>query len=281
MATSVADIAIHFDTSGGASPVSAMNTSTCRVVAHPADGNFSDCRDRAVIKHAAWKLSGKYSERAEVVFLMNDVPDYDGNFWVRSSRISDAYGLDWHLVFIQMVTCIEGYYRVDSSRRSCRACPRGAVCKGGSEPPYAQKGFYQFFPESDAIYACKTGNCAGTTNVTSAPDSTLSLDLQCTEGARGHLCSTCEEKWWLNSETRKCIKCGDKFTVRNWVSIAVVIIVLVLVLRGEHLKRSNFLRGFDFERRAHELSSELIRRSDWNDSWALFKVSFILTFFYL
>ena len=118
MAASVPNVTISVTSSGEASLVSANEISICHVVPNSTDAAYIDCRSRASILRAAEILTGKYTSLDREVFIMSDVEGYSGNFWVRSQEISDAYGLAWHIVFIERVACSANFF-LDTATKAC------------------------------------------------------------------------------------------------------------------------------------------------------------------
>ena len=132
VAASIPNITIGYNASSGeAFQVKANETSTCDVVPQPTDATYIECRSRASILRAARKLTGEYRSQDGELFLMNDVDGYSGNFWVRSQEISDAYGLAWHLVFIERVTCSENFF-LDESTKVCQPCVNNEASEKGN-----------------------------------------------------------------------------------------------------------------------------------------------------
>ena len=131
MAASVPNITISVTSSGEASLVSANEISICHVVPNSTDAAYIDCRSRASILRAAEILTGKYSSLDKEVFIMSDVKGYTGNFWVRSQEISDAYGLAWHIVFIERVACSANFF-LDTATKACQPCVNNEVSEDGN-----------------------------------------------------------------------------------------------------------------------------------------------------
>ncbi|KNC55736.1 uncharacterized protein AMSG_12417 [Thecamonas trahens ATCC 50062] len=112
-------------------------------------------------------------------------------------------------------TCLPGFYTsagapmTPEGVRACGACPVGAVCKGGAEPPFPRPGFYNV---GDAFIACpQPSACLGSG--------------ACAAGYKGTSCTECQKGFYRMRET--CYPCDE--TKAALVATTAVIVLLCFV----------------------------------------------------
>ncbi|KNC47556.1 uncharacterized protein AMSG_02581 [Thecamonas trahens ATCC 50062] len=97
----------------------------------------------------------------------------------------------------QRCVCEGGFYAVGADPNQyaveCAACPVGAICRKGRDPPLAAEGFYG---ESNTSFVrCRRpGACLGGHGSACAP------------GYSGYMCNDCKDGWYSNT-ARECAKC--------------------------------------------------------------------------
>ena len=113
--------------------------------------------------------------------------------------------------------CKVGYYALSGETDvPCRACPNGASCVGGTEPPKATPGYY---PVGSARFeACRLpGICLG------------GDPPRCVAGHHGSLCAVCQRDYHVNKRGT-CTKCPDVAPVL--ASIVIVVVAIAAATAG-------------------------------------------------
>mmetsp|Transcript_38171 Transcript_38171/g.49396 ORF Transcript_38171/g.49396 Transcript_38171/m.49396 type:complete len:453 (-) Transcript_38171:2219-3577(-) len=107
--------------------------------------------------------------------------DGKGLYWAQSTELTDDYGLHWHVVLVEQVSCEVGYYILNKeqifttnnneeggggggTRVVCDACPRGAECVGGNHLPFPKSGSWSDLDTSTTkltFHTCATESCKG------------------------------------------------------------------------------------------------------------------------
>lgn len=56
----------------------------------------------------------------------------EGLYWAQSTELTDEYGLHWHVVVAELVSCDIGYFTPPTYKSTdCKECIHGAECPGG------------------------------------------------------------------------------------------------------------------------------------------------------
>jgi hypothetical protein len=215
------------------------------------DANFNQIRanvsSSSVISEAAKVVDGVGWSTADATIFAIDV-EREGLHRAQSLELVDDYGLHWHLVVVELVSCDVGTYPATSN---CKKCPNGAECVGGDRLPFPKEGYWHDFNEEkmkNAFYSCTFDSCLGLREVAKkdrTDDDTLEtlLDLcfsksgslnssrcdedslMCTEGSTGPMCGACLNDWIYSTSDRKCVKCSAKL----WLSAVGVLLGILFV----------------------------------------------------
>jgi len=190
------------------------------------------------------------------VTLLTDVPG-KGLHWVQSNRLDDSYGLDWHLVVVQLVLCEQSFYAKSSADVDdvCQPCPVGAVCNGGTWLPYPKRGFWADMTNTDMLMEdmpkcrepdnCKGGGANSASmrcfqsiaNLSSCVaglkahkgGADYGSDFLCSEGAGGRLCDVCDKNEYFMKTGYGCESCENSGSVAGTVVTALLIVLIAIV----------------------------------------------------
>lgn len=137
-------------------------------------------------------------------------------------------------VSISNCDCDINYYRLNgtTSGTECRDCPKGGICKGGSNIPQPRPGYWYNYIDSPindwAFELCNNQDfCTGN----------LSSNLGCIEGRKGRLCEDCWEGYYKSSG--HCLVCNNDVRWRMILIIIVLIVLLLLFFKFAQLKVSH------------------------------------------
>jgi hypothetical protein len=110
-----------------------------------------------------------------------------GLCWVKSTEFTDAFGLHWHIVVVEVAHCTKGSYLNEGlvGGYPCVKCPAETVCDGSSKLNSLdiKPGHWRISSESTVVLECPVKEaCVGGSNA----------DNYCEEGYEGWLpCLTC------------------------------------------------------------------------------------------
>ena len=121
-------------------------------------------------------------------------------------------------------TCLPGFYHPSGlSGAECSECPIGALCRGGSSFPVAQKGFWASDADLLTFLACEPPEACqgGALN-------------ECGEGREGRKCAECKLRYFKSGN--RCEKCppGASLILLALVLFAIVIVILLIKSVGGH-----------------------------------------------
>jgi serine/threonine protein kinase/membrane protein implicated in regulation of membrane protease activity len=206
--------------------------------------------------------------------------DGEGLYWAQSTELTDAYGLHWHIVVSELVSCDQGFFSPPEYKETeCKECPEGGFCPGGASLFYPKEGYWvdrSSYEYGDKIYECSWDTCIGFSAAKSRlvkgetnDDMSEELlgcweelsfnssvcnadDLMCDEGSAGPLCGTCKDTYTYNSATRKCIDCDGDQSVIPAIVVGSIALLLVLLVIGFVLKDSPLFGGAGLMETRHQ-----------------------------
>jgi len=224
-----------------------------------------------VIQSVALKVQSEFGDnwtRADGVVMTVDAGT-EGLYFAQSQELSDGFGIVWHIVVAETVSCDTGFYisaksgsRLSNDASVCDPCERGAECVGGGYLPYPKRGYWMDREAKTAkgsIYSCTWNTCIGYQKKTKleydddgAFDNLLDLcwtaasggslnktkcnsdELMCSEGSTGPMCGSCQEKWRYDQTTGQCEKCNEIFWIKALSILSVIVIVIGLTRLSIH-----------------------------------------------
>jgi hypothetical protein len=78
-----------------------------------------------------------------------------------------------------------------TAEKVCKACPRGARCKG--DAIIANAGFWRQGRDEERLYRCRSGYCNAEEALVAGDDAEPEADAVCRPGHTGVLCFSCVE----------------------------------------------------------------------------------------
>jgi hypothetical protein len=149
----------------------------------------------------------------------------------------------------------EGYY-IDTKDGSSVACPEHAYCAGGLELPRPLVNHWidrSSLQRATTLDRCYRKTCSGATIDDDADDSSVnqtscwlpqcygehnscpaarcdSDSLQCTEGARGPLCGSCESGYSYSSSSQKCLTCQFSSIEEHKAMFGMTLVIILSIL---------------------------------------------------
>ena len=118
--------------------------------------------------------------------------------------------------------CPDGKYLL-AAATSCKSCPTGATCSGGSSM-VVKNGYWRSSIDSEVVYSCEySAACIG-----GSSDDQLG---SCATGYAGVMCQSCEVGYTMNSDY-KCAKCPEQaanIAILIALSIGIIFVAVILV----------------------------------------------------
>ena len=121
---------------------------------------------------------------------------------------------------LKCTECANNTYNLKAGE-TCKKCPTGAVCYGGSKIVSAS-GYWRYSKTSDTFFGCP--------NPSACLEEVYESDTEnCATGYQGKCCQSCSPNYSRTSQNQ-CSKCLDKD--RNSALLSGLMLILVLILIG-------------------------------------------------